>query len=31
MAFELTVSDGTLYLSMGGALHEGTLASHRLA
>ena len=30
-AFELSVSDGTLYLTLGGVLHEGTLARNRLA
>lgn len=29
-AFELSVADGTLYLTLGGELHTGTLRTHRL-
>ena len=31
MAFELSVNDGTLYLTLGGELLSGTLRTHRLA
>jgi uncharacterized protein YaeQ len=31
MAFDLTVTDGTLYLTLGGELHSGPLTAHRLA
>lgn len=29
-AFELSVADGTLYLTLGGELHTGALRTHRL-